>query len=212
MLQHARRRLGLIRGRRGAGGLLPPDPAPSWSCGPHSQPPTPCYAPELTRSRPITQSSPGRDPRLQADYAIKLTKEIVAHGSDAKHCDKARRGDEKCSSIGGFLMSWVDEFWKGARHTARNRHTARDLPMIQPVDLSIIQRSHVRGCPHSSAHTCVPRRVQAPSRRPRALRRTTTRTSRPRGAGRRRTSPAATGTRASTTFAATNSTPRRTGT
>ena len=32
-----------------------------------------------------------------------------------KHCAKAKAGSKDCTAIGGFLMSWVDEYWKGAK-------------------------------------------------------------------------------------------------
>mmetsp|Transcript_11709 Transcript_11709/g.31168 ORF Transcript_11709/g.31168 Transcript_11709/m.31168 type:complete len:587 (+) Transcript_11709:24-1784(+) len=55
---------------------------------------------------------------MQAAYAGNLTKEIQHFGSDHEMCKDAKRGWRQCTAIGGFLMSWVDEFWKGAKAQA----------------------------------------------------------------------------------------------
>ena len=48
----------------------------------------------------------------QADFAMNLTSEINAHGADLPGCGDAVKGWARCTTIGGFLMSWVDEYWK----------------------------------------------------------------------------------------------------
>ena len=60
------------------------------------------------------------------EYAAALTNEIFYHAADHEECKHAGRGWEKCTAIGGFLMSWVDEFWKGAKAQAACTPTYRD--------------------------------------------------------------------------------------
>jgi len=58
------------------------------------------------------------DEAAQAVYAVNLTREILHYRSDGPECAGATRGDDACATIGGFLMSWTDEFWKGAKSQA----------------------------------------------------------------------------------------------
>jgi hypothetical protein len=55
------------------------------------------------------------DEAAQAEYGANLTKEIQAHRSDGPECAHINVGDTKCACAGGFIMSWVDEFWKGSK-------------------------------------------------------------------------------------------------
>ena len=55
------------------------------------------------------------DEAAQAEYGYNLTREIQQHRSDLPHCAHVKSGDTKCACAGGFLMSWVDEFWKGSK-------------------------------------------------------------------------------------------------
>ena len=55
------------------------------------------------------------DEAAQAEYGANLTREIQAHRSDGPECAHVAVGDTKCACAGGFIMSWVDEFWKGAK-------------------------------------------------------------------------------------------------
>jgi len=63
-------------------------------------------------------SASHEDQTSQAIYAVNLTHEIIHYASDGPECAGAVRGDEACATIGGFLMSWTDEFWKGAKSQA----------------------------------------------------------------------------------------------
>jgi len=63
-------------------------------------------------------SASWEDGETQAEYALKLTGEIINASSDYASCSDATRVWGNCSAIGGFLMSWVDEFWKGAKSQA----------------------------------------------------------------------------------------------
>lgn len=58
------------------------------------------------------------DEDSQALYALNLTREIDAAASDYKRCEHAKKGSSDCIGIGGFLMSWTDEYWKGAKSQA----------------------------------------------------------------------------------------------
>ena len=117
-------------------------------CG--TQATTPCYnrfgdesgsyvdeaaqAPRPGRVREGSETVPRRSPPLaaQADYALKLTREIQSNSSLQEHCGRAKRGstDEdghpNCATVGGFLMSWVDEYWKGATAQAKCAPTYDD--------------------------------------------------------------------------------------
>ena len=55
------------------------------------------------------------DEAAQAEYGANLTREIYSHRSDLPNCTNIAVGDTRCACAGGFLMSWVDEFWKGAK-------------------------------------------------------------------------------------------------
>ena len=46
-------------------------------------------------------------------------------------CEGAGVGDVDCSAIGGFLMSWVDEYWKGSKTQASCKPTY-DNPKFSP--------------------------------------------------------------------------------
>ncbi|KAL1511667.1 hypothetical protein AB1Y20_004957 [Prymnesium parvum] len=80
------------------------------------------------------------DGEAQAAYALALTGEIASHGSDLKGCEHARQGWEQCTAIGGFLMSWVDEFWKGAKAQASCEPTISD-PDFSPKNCKV--KAHV---------------------------------------------------------------------
>jgi len=82
------------------------------------------------------------DGYAQAAYAGNLTSEIYYYGSDHKHCDIATKGWDRCSAIGGFLMSWVDEYWKGAKSQAACSPTYDD-PDFSP-----------KGCTEKAHVTC----------------------------------------------------------
>mmetsp|Transcript_60054 Transcript_60054/g.137669 ORF Transcript_60054/g.137669 Transcript_60054/m.137669 type:complete len:444 (+) Transcript_60054:465-1796(+) len=58
------------------------------------------------------------DQTSQAEFAGNLTNEIRKVSSAKAVCAGARRGSKECVALGGFLMSWVDEFWKGAKSQA----------------------------------------------------------------------------------------------
>ena len=66
------------------------------------------------------------DEQAQAWFATNLTLEIDTHSSHGKHCKSAKKGDELCLTLGGFLMSWADEYWKGAKSQAACTPTIRD--------------------------------------------------------------------------------------
>jgi len=93
-------------------------------CG--TQATTPCY------NRFGDESGSYVDEAAQADYALKLTREIQSNSSLQEHCGRAKRGstDEdgypNCATVGGFLMSWVDEYWKGATAQAKCAPTYDD--------------------------------------------------------------------------------------
>ena len=74
----------------------------------------------------------------QMKFAVNLTLEIDAMASDYATCDSSHKGQShgECTCIGGFLMSWTDEYWKGAKS-----QTACDP---------------VRGDPKFSLKTCDP--------------------------------------------------------
>ena len=54
----------------------------------------------------------------QALYARNLTREIYNQSSDRPGCEAAKKGTRTCTTVGGFLMSWTDEYWKGAKSQA----------------------------------------------------------------------------------------------
>jgi len=64
------------------------------------------------------------DESAQAAFAMNLTLEIMDVASSGPECAKAvagRNGDAgsaKCTCLGGFLMSWADEYWKGSKAQA----------------------------------------------------------------------------------------------
>jgi len=58
------------------------------------------------------------DEDSQALFAVNLTAEIQGQSSALPNCQGAGRGSTACSCIGGFLMSWIDENWKGAKSQA----------------------------------------------------------------------------------------------
>jgi len=80
------------------------------TCGNSSK--TPCY------NTPGDDSGSFEDEDSQALFALNLTREIDSAASDYKRCEGAAKGDTDCIGIGGFLMSWTDEFWKGAKSQA----------------------------------------------------------------------------------------------
>ena len=71
------------------------------------------------------------DEEAQAEFARNLTREIVEAGSAEPRCVSAHRGDQDCICIGGFLMSWADEYWKGAKTPAACDPTKGD-PHFSP--------------------------------------------------------------------------------
>ena len=77
---------------------------------------TPCYN---------TANTPGshEDGANQSAYAVNLTKEIRNVSTAKAKCAEAGRGDPRCIALGGFLMSWVDEYWKGAKAQAECKPT-----------------------------------------------------------------------------------------
>jgi len=54
----------------------------------------------------------------QAAFAMNLTREIINASSTFDSCSNASKGSTNCTCIGGFLMSWTDEYWKGAKAQA----------------------------------------------------------------------------------------------
>jgi len=68
------------------------------------------------------------DGDAQAEFAVNLTGEIVAASSAGAECKDADHTtlNGKCTCIGGFLMSWTDEFWKGAKSQASCTPTIDD--------------------------------------------------------------------------------------
>ena len=65
------------------------------------------------------------DEEAQAAFAFNLTLEIYGAASDKPKCAGARTGWTNCTCIGGFLMSWVDEYWKGSKSQAGCSPTIR---------------------------------------------------------------------------------------
>eukprot|EP00908_Phaeocystis_cordata_P026065 Transcript_8539.p1 GENE.Transcript_8539~~Transcript_8539.p1 ORF type:complete len:620 (+),score=255.77 Transcript_8539:1407-3266(+) len=80
------------------------------------------------------------DEESQAAYAVNLTREIQWHSSARPECDGAGVGDVDCSAIGGFLMSWVDEYWKGSKTQASCKPTY-DNPKFSPKTCDL--KAHV---------------------------------------------------------------------
>ena len=80
------------------------------------------------------------DETSQAAYAGNLTLEISHHASIAPECKDAKAGDTRCASVGGFLMSWVDEYWKGAKSQAGCKPTY-DSPDFTPAGCD--EKAHV---------------------------------------------------------------------
>jgi hypothetical protein len=70
------------------------------------------------------------DEDAQMRFAVNLTLEIDAAASDYERCTHSHKGRNslsgksgesnagECTCIGGFLMSWTDEYWKGAKSQA----------------------------------------------------------------------------------------------
>ena len=60
------------------------------------------------------------DEVAQMKFAVNLTLEIDAMASDYDTCASSHKGQShgECTCIGGFLMSWTDEYWKGAKSQA----------------------------------------------------------------------------------------------
>jgi len=56
------------------------------------------------------------------------------------HCTKAKRGWANCSCAGGFLMSWTDEYWKGAKAQAACTPTIRSARF---TPLKCQEKAHV---------------------------------------------------------------------
>ena len=82
-------------------------------CGTGDQ--TPCYN---TLSSPHSHE----DEHAQAVFAWNLTREWSAQSSARKGCEHARRGSPNCTTAGAILMSWADEYWKGAKAQASLAH------------------------------------------------------------------------------------------
>ena len=78
-------------------------------CGTGDQ--SPCYN---TLSSPHSHE----DEHAQAVFARNLTREWTAQSSARKGCEHARRGSPNCTTAGAILMSWADEYWKGAKAQA----------------------------------------------------------------------------------------------
>ena len=90
-------------------------------CGSNSA--DPCY------NTDGDSSGSHEDQQAQAAFALNLTREIDQHASAQDGCEGAARGTTRCATIGGFLMSWVDEYWKGAKSQAE---------CVPTYDLSLI--------------------------------------------------------------------------
>lgn len=102
------------------------------ACGTGEQ--TPCF------NTPGDSSGSFEDEESQAAYAVNLTREIQMHSSASEDCAHAGRGDTQCSAVGGFLMSWVDEYWKGSKTQASCRPTY-DSPKFSPKTCDV--KAHV---------------------------------------------------------------------
>jgi len=81
-------------------------------CGKDMESKAPCY------NTVGDTSGSYEDEEAQALFARNLTREIEESGTLDKECAKAKKGDFNCTAIGGFLMSWTDEYWKGAKSQA----------------------------------------------------------------------------------------------
>lgn len=66
------------------------------------------------------KSGSHEDERAQAAFARNLTLEIARSSSHRSECKNAGKGTPNgdCTCLGGFLMSWTDEYWKGAKSQA----------------------------------------------------------------------------------------------
>ena len=74
---------------------------------------TPCFNVEGDNSGSY------EDEEAQAAFAFNLTLEIFNASSDKHDCKNAKAGWTNCTCVGGFLMSWVDEYWKGSKSQAK---------------------------------------------------------------------------------------------
>ena len=101
-------------------------------CGSNSA--DPCY------NTDGDSSGSHEDQQAQAAFALNLTREIDQHASAQDGCEGAARGTTRCATIGGFLMSWVDEYWKGAKSQAECVPTY-DAPKFSPATCT--EKAHV---------------------------------------------------------------------
>jgi len=85
-------------------------------------------------------SNSWEDGAAQAEYGVALTKEILSESSAKAKCATAKKGSMDCVALGGFLMSWVDEFWKGAKSQAKCEPTYDD-PSFSPKTCT--EKAHV---------------------------------------------------------------------
>lgn len=92
------------------------------------------------------------DGATQASYAVNLTLELQALSSLGGECsangvDPAMR---RCQAIGGFIMAWVDEFWKGSDVQSRCHPTIREVPPGEFSARFCDFKAHVT-CPNMNA-------------------------------------------------------------
>jgi len=66
------------------------------------------------------------DEIAQAHFAANLTREITLSSSASPSCKHGKQGWTNCTCIGGFLMSWADEYWKGSKAQAACTPTIDD--------------------------------------------------------------------------------------
>lgn len=92
------------------------------------------------------------DEKTQADFDLKLTRELLAHSSHTIDCEGSGKGDTWCATLGGFVMAWNDEYWKGMDVTGRCNPTYG-----QPnfSDRGCTWKAHA-SCPTSDPHTHSP--------------------------------------------------------
>lgn len=101
-------------------------------CGTNNK--TPCY------NTFGDDSGSYEDGEAQATFARNLTREIDEASSAMPDCADAHRGDQDCIAIGGFLMSWTDEYWKGAKAQANCEPTYGE-PHFSPK--KCMEKAHV---------------------------------------------------------------------